>query len=356
MTGTSLDGLDAVLAKVHGRKLDLSPHFVGMIHRPLGTTRDTLYPLANGEARPPIHYMRAARALGELHADAVAELCDRHLPRDAKLDLAVAHGQTICHAPPGQSWQLLDPWPIVRRLQVPVVYDLRQADLVAGGQGAPITPLADSLVYKGRTDLVVNLGGICNITDLTNRITGFDICPCNLLIDRVVQRLYPPMRFDHQGNLAATGRADPKVFQPLFDELSVHRGSTQSLGREDCGDDRIEVLIKAVCDELAPNDIVASAVESVAQTIASFIGRRAVRRAILAGGGTKNAVLVRSIRGHCPARTQVLISDDLGIPAEAREALCFAVLGALAQDQIPISLAGATGATNPGRAGAWVYP
>ena len=168
MTGTSLDGLDVALAEVRGRGVDLEAKLLGTIGRPLDDVRGPLLDLARGAAAPPINYLRAGRRLGELHADAIAALCARDLAHGATLDFVTAHGQTIWHAPDERlSWQLLDPWPIVRRLGVPVCHDLRQADLIAGGQGAPITPVADAILYRDAgTATIVNLGGICNVTEL----------------------------------------------------------------------------------------------------------------------------------------------------------------------------------------------
>ncbi len=145
-TGTSLDGLDVVLAEVRGTGLAISARTVAGAHRELGELGGVLRRLASGGPAPPIEYLRAARRLGELHAEAVGGLCrGANVPRP---DLVAAHGQTIWHASREVlSWQLFDPWPLVTKLRSPVVYDLRQADLNVGGRGAPITPLADWVLY-----------------------------------------------------------------------------------------------------------------------------------------------------------------------------------------------------------------
>src|SRR6185436_14618647 len=129
----------------------------------------------------------AALALGELHARAVAKAA-----AGCRLDLIAAHGQTVFHAPP-LSWQMLNPWPLVRDLQTSVVFDLRGADLAHGGQGAPITPLADWVLFRSnsRTRAVVNLGGFCNLTLLPpgrpDMVRGFDVCACNQLLDHIAR-------------------------------------------------------------------------------------------------------------------------------------------------------------------------
>ena len=126
-----------------------------------------------------------------------------HAALEARADLVVAHGQTVFHAPPA-SWQLLNAAPIARAVRAPVVFDLRQADLAAGGQGAPITPLADWIMLRahgpaaaGRA--IVNLGGFCNVTILPSGagpegVRGMDVCPCNHLLDGVARRRVRPCR------------------------------------------------------------------------------------------------------------------------------------------------------------------
>ncbi|MEM6856093.1 MAG: anhydro-N-acetylmuramic acid kinase, partial [Planctomycetota bacterium] len=162
MTGTSLDALDAVLTRIVGTGLDMTAEFVGMHSVDLpDDLRATLLSMANGEAHPPLEYLRTARYIGVFHAQAVADLIQKF--PDEHVDFIVPHGQTIWHAPDDAiSWQLFDPWPIVHSLKLPVCYDLRQADLVAGGEGAPITPLADWVMYRHDADVVINLGGVAN--------------------------------------------------------------------------------------------------------------------------------------------------------------------------------------------------
>jgi 1,6-anhydro-N-acetylmuramate kinase len=385
MTGTSLDGLDAALVEVEGSGLEVRATLHGMVSVSLGDLAPVLRRFASGAPAAPLDYLRAARQLGQLHAQTVADLCARHAP-NRQLDLVVAHGQTICHAPPkappnaqpvpglgpmslraepGLSWQLFDPWPLVRRLAVPVCYDLRQADLSAGGQGAPLTPLADWVLYRdaAKTRAVVNLGGICNLTILpagatSETIDGYDAGPCNLLIDAVVQALFPDRVFDQDGALAAAGRAGDCFVEALGEHpwWQQRRLRRQSTGREDFSADWVRQTIAQKCAGLAPADIVASAVGAVAGMVAIEAQTGGAAQVILAGGGSLNRTLVARIRSLCAPWAEVLLSDELGIPVAAREAVAFAVLGALSQDGVPITLPQVTGASKPGCAGAWVYP
>ncbi len=380
MTGTSLDGLDVALVEIQGSGLDISACFKGLVSRPLGDLGPVLLELSRGAAATPIQNMRAARELGLLHAGAVADLCAATLPAGATLDLVVAHGQTIWHEPGDPSaanggagrvsWQLLDPWPIVRQLAVPVLHDLRQADLIAGGQGAPITPLADWVMYRqpGQHRFVVNLGGICNYTELPagcrpQQIQGGDYGPCNLLIDGLVQKCFPGRRYDRDGEIAASGRPNDFVDRVLRTQetflLTVEKFDRQraTLGREDITDDFIELLVRQAAGDLAPNDLIASAVEWVARRVAACVsGAPCPAEVLIAGGGTHNPYLVDRIRASLKSTDRLLLSDEAGVPSQGREAAAMAVLGALCQDRIAITLPQITGADRPGTAGLWSFP
>jgi 1,6-anhydro-N-acetylmuramate kinase len=403
MTGTSLDGLDCALTRITGTGLDMTAEFVGMVSRPFDDDfRATLRHLAEGNPAPPIDYLRAARTLGVLHADAVEALLREHplAPGSARgssrgkdalkppraepganggaaeggmfpgLDFVVAHGQTIWHAPQDTlSWQLFDPWPLVQHLGVPVCYDLRQADLIAGGQGAPITPLADPILYRKAIDrghaCVLNLGGICNDTHFDRQATfveGGDITVCNILLDGLIQRLIPSMPFDRDGLIAFRGQAIPKVIDDIHELIGRPIINEKSLGREDYDNSFFQQLMHKIADGHANEDILASAVVAVASNIRSVLCDLNPDVVILAGGGARNRALAANIAKptlYDGKRFRCILSDDLGIPCETREAVGFAVLGALSQDGVPITLPRVTGAKasgGPGVAGAWVYP
>ena len=377
MTGTSLDGLDCVLARIEGAGLDVRAEFVSMVSRSFGDAlRSQLRSLASGAPTPPIDYQRASRALGVFHADVLDELFATHA--DVKPGLVVTHGQTIWHAPAEHlSWQLFDPWPIVHRLRVPVCYDLRQADLIARGQGAPITPLSDWVMYRDPNEwrVVCNLGGICNVTSLPAgsepaNVTGEDLGPCNLLLDGLVSRLFPGSDYDVDGTLSRAGVEHDAVIDRIRAAQFFERPTPRTTGREDFGAAWLDALA-ASSHDIAPPDVLASAIQYIAQDInayalrvrqhANSVNTKAELRVIIAGGGARNASLVDAIRaslraavtdGPCPCT----LSDGHGIPIEAREAMGLAVLGALSQDGVPITLPRVTGATCPGVAGAWVYP
>ena len=362
MTGTSLDGLDASLVEVTGHGLAMTAELIGTVSCGLAGLADVLGPMAAGKPHAPLDYLRAARQLGVLHADAISDLCRDYLPADRRLSLVAAHGQTIWHAPDeGVSWQLFDAEPVARRLNVPVCYNLRQADLIAGGEGAPITPISDWVMFRhpSRDRLIVNLGGISNMTHLPaggslEQVRGADIGPCNLLIDGVVRRLHPDRPYDTDGQIAGQGQIDLEVFGLIEQHPAIRSQTKRSLGREDFVDSWIDGLVESLTHRVPVADIVASVVDAVAQ----LIGRSPLAMAdevILAGGGARNPVLVQRIREALAGKT-VMLSDELGVPIEARESAGFAVLGALCEDRVPISLPQITGSNSPGVAGQWVFP
>jgi len=372
MTGTSLDGIDLALAGITGRGLNMRAQCLAHQSESLpAELRQTLMHLARGGAAEPIVYMRAARALGRFHAQAITRMIATH--GIAGLDMVVAHGQTIWHAPADStgermSWQLFDPWPTVHSVGVPVCYDLRQADLIAGGQGAPITPLADWVIYQLASNRVaiVNLGGVCNITWLhdggtaPDAIRGADVCPCNLLIDGLVQLIDPTQRYDVDGKLASQGNASDFILDEVRAKLPSLPDAQRTLGREDVTVAWLgELRDRAATAKLSDADLVASAVYAVAELIAAHVAKVSPGAAmVLAGGGVRNLALVAALRERAAAHrlSEVQSTDALGVPAEAREAMGFAVLGALSDDGVPITLPAVTGADQPGRAGAWARP
>ncbi len=358
MTGTSLDGLDVALTQIRGRGLGLTARCVA--HRAAAlpaSLRGTLGRLAAGEALAPRQILRAARHLGVVHAEVGAGLMRDHL--DVRLDAVVAHGQTICHAPDdGLSWQLFDPWPLVRALKVAVAYDLRQADLVAGGQGAPITPLADWVLFRAAGDAVVNLGGIVNVTRLATTpqaVRGADVGPANLLLDGLCAALCGEP-FDYGGARARAGRPDALLMTRVY--AAVHaRLTDRTLGREQFGSAWAARLAQELSRDHRPPEVLAAAARVVAQVATGHPTLLNAKRWLLAGGGVHNAALTAAFAERAAAAgASVRRVDEAGVPAQAREAVAFAVLGALSQDGQPATLPGVTGAQEPGVAGAWAFP
>lgn len=358
MTGTSLDGLDAALVEVEGVGLSMRAKFVRGVSLGLGEVGMRLRHLAEQHPMRAHEIAALMHDFAELHSASILDLL-----AGERCDLVCVHGQTVFHKPP-LSWQLMQPATIARAVGAPVVYDLRQADLAAGGQGAPITPLADWILFRRLEDpcTVVNLGGFSNytawFTDLSPEeefpgpygsvldIRGGDICVCNQLLDRLAMRRLG-CAFDEDGRAAAGGVADVAAQRDLESLLQGQSGAARSLGTGD----ELEAWL-AASDALPGNVALRTACEAIASTI--------VRRTdtltalLLAGGGVHNLALVGAIRAR--SQTSVRTTDEFGVPGAYREAACFAVLGVLCQDRVPITLPGVTGCVSPAPlSGAWVY-
>jgi 1,6-anhydro-N-acetylmuramate kinase len=359
MTGTSLDGLDVALVRIDGRGLAMRAAFVEGLSLPLGDLAPPLRDLA--EQRPATAGVIAAlsRRLALLHAEAVSALLGRRGLEPASVSLIAAHGQTVFHAPP-VSWQLFSPAVLAQATGVRVVSDLRAADLARGGQGAPITPIADWVFFRAGVPVaVVNLGGFCNITLLPAEasgnaeptpagVRGFDLCACNHALDAVA-RVALDAPFDRDGRAALAGRIDARMTGRLSDLLDAQSRSGRSLGT---GDELAEFLRRA-CQALSGPDACASACAAVGSRIGRACAGSA--RVLLAGGGARNAALVGAIRAAA-APAEVMSTADAppagtGVDPAYREAAHMAVLGALCDDRVPITLASTTGVSDPPPAG-----
>lgn len=369
MTGTSMDALDVALVRIIGRGLDMRAELVAARSRPLDALAIRLRDFAGGSPSGAGDICSMAHDLSTLHIDAMRELLAG--ARVDRVDLVAVHGQTVFHAPP-RSWQMIAPAPIAAALGAPVVSDLRAADLAAGGQGAPITPLADWILFRDAHEsrAIANLGGFCNVTlmgptqpdadlvDAASRagesppqgldsIRGRDLCACNHLLDTIARRVLG-VPYDEGGAAALAAEVDSDALDDLLGVLVAQSASKRSLGT---GDDDLMSWIGRHRARCSGGTLAATACEAIGQVIA----RSALTsRLLLAGGGVRNAALVRAITSCCSCRVETTAA--LGIPPEYREAIAMGVLGALCEDRVPITLSPVTGVTSPPRAGAWIIP
>ncbi len=367
MTGTSMDAIDAALVKVEGDGLAIRAAVLRCVSHPLDSLADPLRRLADQEPASARQIATLSREFALRHVDAVQRLMGSQRP-----DLIAVHGQTVYHAPP-VSWQLLTPAPMAEAFHAPVVFDLRAADLAAGGQGAPITPIADYVLFRNEveTRAIVNLGGYANYTLLparqstasgaqdvaVNGIRGGDICACNQLLDAIARDLFEEP-FDDGGQRAADGEAQPDLVDHLVGLLRGQARLGRSLGT---GDEMVGWITQSrgrcSAEDLArsASDAIAAVIPATLCDAATQCGPFPVDRVLLAGGGLKNRVLFEAIERQ--GQTAVQPTDDVGVPASHREAAAMAVLGALCQDRVPITLRSVTGVGEPAPlAGTWVFP
>lgn len=354
MTGTSIDAVDAAAVHIVGRGLRARATLLGTAAAPLGALRDRLRALQRQEPATAADFASLAREIALAHLPALHELATKH----GHPTLLVVHGQTLFHAPP-TSLQWINPTPLMTELRCDVLFDLRARDLALGGQGAPITPLADWMLFRSlrRARVIVNLGGFANATRLPRAplgrgsardaawidgVRGFDVCLCNQLLDHLARtRIGEP--FDRSGERAARGASALPQQRELERMLLGQAQSGRSLGTAD----EVVANAAAALQALATEDALATAAAAVGSAIGQTIDGPPNSRGgdlaeiFAAGGGVHHRPLMAAIERTIGRRIQT--TQALGIAADARESVAMAVLGALAVDGVPITLPAVTG-------------
>ena len=355
MSGTSLDGVEAVLAEIG----DGDPPPVRLLaHRHREYDRDLrALAMAAASAQPLAveHLAVLHRDLADAYADAVADLLEAGGGRP---DLVAMHGQTVLHrADLAATIQLGDAARVAVRTGLPVVADFRTADVAAGGQGAPLVPFADHVLFGDRAPIaLLNLGGIANLTLLPTKraddAIAFDTGPANMVSDALVAGVGE--RHDAGGARARRGRVREDALATALAHPYFARRAPKSCGREEFGAPYARSLQIACDGDL--DDAVATAVALSARTIADGLARETPvgvswRELVIAGGGARNPALVEAIRAAvAPVRLRPI--DEHGIPSEAREALAFAILGVYRWRGLANTLPSCTGASRAVSGGA----
>jgi len=357
MSGTSLDGISAAVARfrdVDAKRIDVDLlSYTSHSYTPSQRTR-----LGNAlGGGTPAEYCRLNFDLGEWLADAAIEvMAEAGIAREDILAIA-SHGQTIWHEPGHSTWQTGEPAVLAERTGIDVISDFRVRDVAARGQGAPLVPMADAMLFSSPTDWrgLQNLGGIGNITIVppggdVSGVRAFDTGPGVAVIDGVVKALWPQLAFDADGKLARRGKA----VMPVVDELMKHpyfsMDPPKSTGRELFNSDYVQKLISSsraigATDE----DIVATAVQLTAVSVADAYRRfipEPMREVLVSGGGGKNPALFEAIR-NAAAPIVVRHFDEVYFDGEAKEAVAFALLGYLHVMKRPGNVPSATGARGP---------
>jgi len=350
MSGTSLDGVDAALIEISGRRV----RTLGFLTRPYPEAlRRRLAAVSNCET----HTRENARLhfeLAEAYAAAFDSLLKKTKTASAEVRVIGCHGQTIYHEGGVATLQIGDGSVLAERLGIAVVSDFRPRDIAAGGQGAPLVPFVDYRLFadpeEGRVAL--NIGGIANITHLPagappEKVTAFDTGPGNMVIDQLMAR-YQGAAFDSDGAFAARGEVAPLVVEELLRDEYFSRKPPKSAGREQYGAAFVEALAGR---GLSAEDTVATATFFTAASIAEGVyrfaePRGAVARVIVSGGGAHNKTLMRYLRAEL-ADMEVVSSAEFGVDPDAKESIAFAILAAETIAGRPANLPTATGARRP---------
>ena len=365
MSGTSMDGIDAAAAdlELDGEVLRLTP---------LGHDT-TPYPVevANAlrAALPPnTTTMEAVCRLDTAIGQAFAAAADRAAARHPGAALVVAHGQTVFHwvedgGRVAGTLQIGRPAWIAERVGLPVVSDLRSADVAAGGQGAPLVSLFDVLLLgaataPGTPRAALNLGGIANLTVVPPAsgsrpsvpATGpvaYDAGPANALLDAAVAALTGGVETcDRGGGRAARGTVDEELLAVLLDDPFLGQAPPKTTGKERYHHGFCETALARLGRDVTGDDLLATLTAHAAEVAAAECRRHGVAEVIVSGGGTDNPVLVKMLAERlAPAALRPI--DDLGIPSSAKEAYAFAVLGFLTWHGLPGNVPACTGARHP---------
>jgi anhydro-N-acetylmuramic acid kinase len=402
MSGTSCDGIDVALLRFSrgrkslGRFRGRNAHGSDALRR---TTPDLLPFELLGHAEFP--YPRKVRAavlaamnatqarvadlarlnflLGELYSDAVLATLRKFR---AKIDLVGCHGQTLYHQGEpalflgrrvAATWQTGEAAIIAARVGVPVVSDFRPADMAANGQGAPLVPFLDYMLFRdsriGR--IVQNIGGIANLTAIpagavASQVIAFDTGPGNMLIDAATDRLFRKP-FDRDGKIARSGNVATAIVDRILADEFFRKKPPKTAGREEFGREFGDRFLR-LCATLRKEDVVATATALTASSIADSVrrhlgskprsqGKQRFHQMIVSGGGAKNSTLVSVLKKHlAPLAIQLRFAGEFGVPPEAKEAMAFAVMAHQTWHRRPSNVPSATGAKHPAILGKISYP
>ena len=379
MSGTSADGVDVALVRIgtrgkaglgqDGAQVKLVAHEAFPFSR---TLRQAILEAMNARTIATAELARLSWRLGIAYAEAVAETMAMH---GCAAKLVGCHGQTLYHqAEPEHylerrfacTWQAGEVAVMAERLRIPVVSNFRPADVAAGGQGAPLVPLADYLCFRHarRTRVLQNIGGIANLTAIPaaarpEDVLAFDSGPGNMVIDALMQRLFG-RAYDREGRIAARGAVIGEVVSEAMRGPFFGRRPPKSAGREEFGREFAEKFL-AACRRRSQReaDAVATATALTAESIAVAYRRFVLPRMsaagsgatgagvdyVVSGGGARNATLMRMIGERLePMGARLTTSDAMGFPAEAKEAMAFALLAWRTWNRRPGNLPAATGA------------
>ena len=367
MSGTSADGIDVALARISGAPPNLNTRLLGhtSVKFPAPIRKEILrvaeqQPISAGELS------QLNFRLGDLFSAAALAACRRFKVSPRRISLIGSHGQTIFHqgraiscfgSPTASTLQIGEPAVIAARTSITTVGDFRPADIALGGQGAPLVPYADYLLYRheklGRVSL--NLGGIANITVLPaaakpQRVSAFDTGPANMLIDSLVTHFTRGRRrFDENARFALSGRSIPALLDELMKDPYLKLGPPKSTGREYYGRAYTKKLLALGRKHHAkPHDLIRATTLFTALSVVDALNRfvlpkTKIHQLIVSGGGAHNPLILAQLSAAL-SNIEVLPSSRFGIPEDAKEAFAFALLAYETFHQRPANLPSATGA------------
>ena len=367
MSGTSCDGIDACLVKITGNGLSTKVDIIGFETYPYeNEIRELIFEASCKETGTVDKICQLDFTLGKLFADAAGQIAAKMSIPLSEIDIVGSHGQTIYHVSSlkesndkvvRSTLQIGEPSVIAQETGVTTVADFRTRDIAAGGEGAPLTPYADLILFgrDGVGRAMQNIGGISNVTFLPadgniKEIIAFDNGPGNMIIDRFAEIITDgKLKYDKNGEFASRGRLNQDLLERLCTHPYLSKPPPKSTGREDFGIQFSDNLYKELKqDNIDVYDAIATITAFTAKSISDSYKRfiqpcYKIDEVIISGGGVSNSVLCQFLEDYL-VDISVSAVDDFGIPSDAKEALAFAILANETVSGNPCNVPSATGA------------
>jgi anhydro-N-acetylmuramic acid kinase len=368
MSGTSLDGVDVALVEIEGNSTFTKLNLIGFLEYPFPIglkdklLKNSVKETSNVEDISQLNFL-----IPHIYYDAIKTLCeDINFSLD-KIDLIGTHGQTIQHLPKKQNYfnyeisstlQIGDPAVLAKLSGIITVGDFRTGDMALGGEGAPLIPYFDYILFHShqKNRALLNIGGISNFTILNKEkglkdVLAFDVGPGNMLIDTVTKKLLNK-DFDKDGDIARSGKLNEKLFDALkLNDNFIERNPPKSTGREYYGERFLVELLeifKDVKNEDWLNTITKFTSYGIYRNYEKFIkDDTKIDELIVSGGGAKNKFLYECLNNDFCDEIEIKIIDDIGVSSDAKEAICFAVLANETISGNPTNIPRTTGALRP---------
>lgn len=366
MSGTSVDGIDAVLVEIEGSGTETKLKQIAFRTNPFPSGfKEFVLKNSRSGSSDVADIARLNFLVAQLYADAVKDLCESCGVRRAQVDMIGSHGQTIHHLPEEEGMfgkkvratlQIGDPSVLAKLTGIVTVGDFRVGDVALGGQGAPLVPYFDYIMFRSeeKSRALLNIGGIANITYLpkackADDVLAFDTGPGNMLIDQLVNRLFGK-DFDEDGAIGSSGKVQGDIMDALMTDEFVRKQPPKSTGRERYSEAFLSSLIQRY-PERQKEDLVATVSEFTATSVyANYLlflkTKGEIEELFVSGGGVHNAFVLESLRSHFPG-VDVKAAESVGISSDAKEAVCFAVLANELISGNPSNLPSVTGASRP---------
>jgi len=351
ISGTSHDGIDAAV-------VDFTTEGAELTGAVLASTSVPYAPELRARliaALPPAQTTLAEICeLDTLIGQAFAEVAAEVTAQIGGVDAVCSHGQTVYHWVDGAhalgTLQIGQPAWIAERLGVPVVSDIRIRDITAGGHGAPLVSFLDELLLRSRegTAAALNLGGISNMTVVgPDGLVAYDIGPANALVDAViVEQGLNPLGYDDDARIARTGEVDERLLEALLTDPYYALTPPKSTGKEHFHLGYVHEHLAAQGREIPVADLVRTLTELTVRTVARDVRAAGIGFLAVSGGGCRNPLILDGLRAALP-ETEVVLADQLGAPADGKEAILLALIGWCTLHGVPAIVPGGTGAREP---------